>query len=322
MKSKELVLADIKKAIQNSKHAVIASHKNPEIDCIASAVVVSLIFDSLKKNYTLYNPDVLPYNCGYLKNSEKFKRTLPKEYDLVIVVDCGEIERIGEAHKVIQASSATVINIDHHLTNTNFGHVNYVEPQAAATSEVLYDVMKLFPESLTRDMAIAIYSSLMADTGSFRYSSTSERTFVLAAEMLKVGINSWDVSEKIYENQPLSRIKLIQLALGTLAIDKSKKIGSILVSRAMMKKTKVTSAECDGLINYPRSIQGVEVALQYRELEKDLYKVSFRSKGKVNVAEIAQSFGGGGHRNASGCELKGSLDSIKKKLLKAIKEKL
>ncbi len=322
MKNKELLLHDIKKAFESSSHVLIASHKDPEVDCIASAIVISLICESIGKNYTLYNQDVVPYNCGYLKNSEKFKNTLPKKYDLVVIVDCGEIQRIGEAYKAIEAHGAKIINIDHHFTNTNFGHINFVDPDAAATGEVLYEVVKLFPQSITKDMARTIYSSLMADTGSFRYSSTSERTFLLAAEMLRVGINSWEVSKEIFETQPLSRLKLIQMALDTLSIDASKKIGFILVSQDMIKKTRATTAECDGLINYPRSIKGIEVALQFREIEKNKYKLSFRSKGDVNVAEIAKLFGGGGHRNASGCVMDGSLASIKKKVYKAVRQHL
>jgi phosphoesterase RecJ-like protein len=223
MKNRKSILEDIKRAMLEAKHAVIGSHKNPEIDCIASSVVISLVFDSLHKKYTLYNPDPLPYNCGFLKNAHTFTRSLPKKYDLVVIVDCGEIERIGDAYKKITASGVTIINIDHHLTNTNFGHINYVLPQAAATGEVLYDIVKLFPKSLTQDMARSIFSSLIADTGSFRYSSTSEQTFRIAADMMKVGINSWEVSQQIFENQPLSRVKLIRMALDTISIDPSKK---------------------------------------------------------------------------------------------------
>ena len=202
------------------------------------------------------------------------------------------------------------INIDHHLECDRFGHVNLIDPAACATGALVHRIIKCGGYGIDYDTALCIYTAVITDTGSFRYSNANPEAFAIAGEMIATGINAWYISEKLYESQPRQRLELLAQALSTLTISPCGAYASVTVTLEMYTRTGGCSELTDGFVNYPRSIQGVEVAVFFRELEPDKYKVGFRSKGKVDVSELAAAFGGGGHHNAAGCTVSGAYEDV------------
>jgi phosphoesterase RecJ-like protein len=205
-----------------------------------------------------------------------------------------------------------VINIDHHPYGELFGDINLVDQKASATGAIIYRIIKGAGHTLDYDTALCIYTAIVTDTGSFRYSNADPEAFRISAELVELGINPWFIAEKLYESQPRKRLELLALALANLTVSERGDFASITVTLDMYEKTGAGADLTDGFVNYPRSIHGVEVAALFREVKRGLFKVSFRSKGKVNVSALAAAFGGGGHHNAAGCTVSGYVDEVKK----------
>ena len=175
---------------------------------------------------------------------------------------------------------------------------------------------------IIKDIAVNIYTSILSDTGSFRYSSTTPHALEAAAEMIKAGADPWDISQRIYESYPAKRYKLLSMVLNTLEVTRDGKIAVLVVTRDMLKRADADKELADGFVNFARAVDGVEVGILFRESKPGEYKVSFRSRGNIDVAEIGSMFGGGGHKNAAGCNLQGTLEEIKEKILSAAAEKI
>lgn len=215
----------------------------------------------------------------------------------------------------------TTINIDHHLTCENFGDYNLIDSQAAATGILVYRIAKAFGYRFDREAALCIYVAIITDTGSFRYSNANREAFFVAGEMIECGVNAWDVAEKLYENQSQRRLELLAKCLPTLEVFKDGQAASVTVTNDMYSDCGADAGLTDGFVNYPRSIRGVEVAIYFRQLEEKKFKVSFRSKGKVNVAAFSAALGGG-HHNAAGCTVEGTLDDVKATVYRIVEESL
>lgn len=171
-------------------------------------------------------------------------------------------------------------------------------------------------------MAENIYTGILTDTGSFHYSNTTAKTFTVAAACLRAGVDPWRVAQRIYEDQPLSRLRLLPLVLATLELVEEGVVGLITVTQEMMRQAGATPDQTEDFINFPRSLRGTEVALQFREVGAEKYRISLRSRGKVDVARIAEAFQGGGHPNAAGCTLEGSLSQVKNAILERVRANL
>ena len=197
------------------------------------------------------------------------------------------------------------INIDHHLHCERFGAINLIDSGAAATGALIHRIIKAAGHTVDYDVALCIYTAVITDTGSFRYSNANPEAFAIAGEMVACGVNTWFVAERLYESQPRKRLELLALALATLTMSPRGDVACITVTLEMYRKTGTDAELTDGFVNYPRSIRGVEVAVFFREIQPDLYKVGFRSKGKVDVSALSAEFGGGGHHNAAGCVVTG-----------------
>ena len=298
--------------IISGERFLIASHLNPDGDAIGSSLALALALEKMGKEVVVYNRDPLPYQFGFLSSSERIVNSLEDEaaFDATFVVDCSEPERVGEQFSQM-VSTKKWINVDHHLTNEYFADISFIDKDACSTGYLVYQILKELPVELTKDIAENIYTTILVDTGSFRYSNANNDAFKVAGEMVALGVSPWDVANKIYENQPQARIELLTAVLNTLKVEDGGEIASVVVTRDMMEKSGTGPDATDGFVNYPRSIEGVEVAFLVREVGEDLYKISFRSKGNINVAQVSQSFGGGGHRNAAGCVIKGSLTDVR-----------
>jgi len=214
-----------------------------------------------------------------------------------------------------------VLNLDHHITTEPFGDVNYVDPEAASVGILAYKIIKGLGAPLSRGAAECIYASILADTGCFRYSSTDPECMRVAAELIEAGVEPWEMTVRVYEQQPLARMRLLADVLRTLEVHG--KLATITITNEMVARTKSELDLTDGFINYARSVDGVEVAASFREPEDGgPWRVSFRSRGRVNVAAIAQKFGGGGHHNAAGCSIEGEEAGVRAKIADEIEKAL
>jgi phosphoesterase RecJ-like protein len=215
-----------------------------------------------------------------------------------------------------------LLNLDHHITTEPFGDLNYVDPAAASVGILAYKIINGLEHPLSRDAAECIYASILADTGCFRYSSTDPECLRVAAELLEAGVDPWEMTVRVYEMQPLARMRLLADVLRTLEVHG--KLATITITNEMVARTGSPLDLTDGFINYARSVDGVEVAASFREPADGsrAWRVSFRSRGRVNVAAIAQKFGGGGHHNAAGCSIEGDEASVRARIAEEIEQAL
>lgn len=313
------------KEINRGKKFLAVSHVSPEGDAIGSLLGITLALRSIGKDVTAYLEDPVPKMFDFLPGAETIVHTLDGAgaFDATFAVDCGQKERLGKGFIALKGPGS-IINIDHHATNDRFGDVNVIEPDASAAGELVYDLIKAASINMTLDIATNLYVAIHTDTGSFRYSSATADAFMKAGELVRIGVSPWEISRRIYENYPARKYVLLGMVLPTLDIinlDGGKSISILAVTLEMFRKAGAEKDLADGFVNYARGIEGVEVGMLLREISANEYKVSMRSKGGVDVAEVTGYFGGGGHRNAAGCTLKGSLEDVKARIMGVIKEK-
>lgn len=312
---------EVVEALKGVRNILVTSHFNPDGDAIASVLAMRLILLAMGKRVVAYNSDPVPHLYDFLPGAEAFV-TSPGDgpFDATLVLDCGELERCGP----LPARPATgkLICIDHHLTTSPLGDAFYIDPGASSIGEMIDRMLPDLPVELNLEIADCIYCSILTDTGSFRYSNTTPAALRSAARMVEAGVEPWEMSVRVYESQPVERIRLLSEVLQTLWLDPGGRYGSVLVTRQMLDKYDASMDMIDGFINYPRSIEGVQVAIQFRQAEEGTYKVSFRSRGRINVAAIAASFGGGGHHNAAGCTLEGSAEEVSRQVYGAVEAAL
>ncbi len=297
---------------------LIATHENADGDAVGSMLALASYLSALGKDVTIYSCDPLPENYMFLPLAETVHTSIPDRYfDICFVLDSGDICRTGNELKN-HGQIGKIINIDHHPDNKFFGTINLVDPKASATGAIIHRILSAAGYSIDYHTALCIYTAIVTDTGSFRYSNADQEAFSISGQMIASGVNPWFVSERLYESQPLQRLELLSHALLTLHVSDRGDVACITVTRDMFEKTGATSDLTDGFINYPRSIRGVEVAVFFREVDDGLFKVGFRSKGKVDVSVLAAAFGGGGHHNAAGCKVAGSIEEVSNKVISYI----
>lgn len=291
---------------------LITTHENPDGDAVGSTLALASYLRRLGKEVTIYYRDSLPDVYSFLPLAETVLNSIPPgPYDVCFVLDVGEFKRAGKELSEFKGI-CKFINIDHHLHCDNFGVINLIDPEASATGALIYRIIRAAGYEIDYAIALCIYTAVITDTGSFRYSNANTEAFTIAGEMVALGVDAWHVAEKLYERQPRERLALLALALSTLEVSSRGDCASVTVTLDMYEKSGASPELTDGFVNYPRSIRGVEVAVFFRELEPGLFKVGFRSKGTVNVSAIAQALHGGGHHNAAGCTLSGTLEDVRR----------
>jgi len=316
------VLSAICDVIREKDRFLIACHENPEGDAIGSELALALALRKMGKTATVLNADPVPRNLLFLAGADTvvFEED-GSGYDVAIVVDCGSPERTGRVAAEL-LKPPVMINIDHHRTNGDRGKLALVDPDAAATGLLVYKVLDALGVEIDRDIAENIYVAVLTDTGSFHYGNSSPDAFRVAGEMVGLGVDPWAVAEQVYETQSFSRIRLLGRVLSSLETAAGGRVASITTMRADLAEFGAGKDDLEGFINYPRSIIGTEVAVSFREEEGGCFRVSFRSKGRVDVSEVAARFGGGGHRNAAGCSVPGTLAEVKRKVFGALEAAL
>ncbi len=310
------MIKKIGEILKEKKSFLIVSHKDPDGDAIGSSLALFNVLKEMNKNVFVENPTALPNLYSFLEDYDKIQMVgNKKDVEVIIAVDSADLGRCGI--KRTYAENKIFINIDHHGTNTKFGDINLVVPDASAVGCILWEIFTKNSIEISKNTADCLYVSILTDTGSFRYLSTTPKTFRIAAHLLEKGVDPWFISYNIYESRRLSTLKLLGLTLNTLDVFHNGKLSIEYVSRDMLKKTYAGIEATEGFVNFARSVRGAEVAVLIREDAPYKCKVSIRSKDKVDVSSIALSFGGGGHKNASGFEIEGTIDSVKEKIVNA-----
>ena len=299
------MLAEVLNQVGRRTRFVLTSHARPDGDAIGSVLACSQILRSMCKQTDIYLFDGVPQVYRPLPYADKIVQTprIPEDYDAAIILECDSVQRT----RLEGLDRHYLINIDHHSSARPFANVNWIDPEACATAEMIFRFAREARVKLSPDMATCLYTAVLTDTGSFGYSGTSERTFALAQELVHAGANPVAIAQSVYFSNPAAKMRLLGAALTNLHRDGA--LAWMYVTRDDMERSNALEEHTEGLVNYALAIEGVEVALFFRELSNQRFRVSLRSKGGVNVAKIAEHFGGGGHACASGCALDGPLHS-------------
>ena len=303
---------------------VVMSHENPDGDAIGSTLAFGLWLESMGKQVRMVNVDPAPYNFGFLPGADRLSLGMGDEErpEVTVVLDCAARARVGERMDE-RAFGEHVVVVDHHKTwDPDFAKVYVRDPSAAATGEVIYRVMARAGARVSAEVGECLYCCLLTDTGSFRYSSASKATFQIAGELVEAGVDPWNMTSHIYESQPHVRLALLARVLPTLRLASRGRIAFLLLDDAMFEETGAERGMEDGFINYARGLAGVEVAAQLTQAGGDAWRVSFRSRGGVDVSVLAERHGGGGHRNAAGCVMNGEPDVIEDLLAESLTQML
>jgi len=311
-------LSAICRVLREKDRFLVACHENPEGDAIGSELALALALRKMGKTATVLNADPVPANLLFLPGADTVVHTGDgSKYDVAVVVDCGSPERTGSVGQELR-KCPLLVNIDHHRTNGDLGELSLVDPDAAATGLLIHRVLSAMGYEIGLDVATNIYVAVLTDTGSFHYGSSSPEAFEVAGEMVRRGVDPWAVAEQVYETQSARRLRLLGRVLASLEVSADGRVACITTMREDLREFASGKDALEGFINYPRSIVGVEVAVSFREEEGGAFRVSFRSKGRVDVSAVAARFGGGGHRNAAGCTVPGTLAEVRKVVLDAL----
>jgi phosphoesterase RecJ-like protein len=293
----------------------IATHINPEPDAIGSSLALSMALESLGKKTFLYERDGVPEIYTFLPGHEKFFRNraaLDTRHLPLILLDCNTPDRAGIENDDFKCS----VVIDHHETEKNFGDIKWVDPDAAATGMMIFYLLKKLRIALKEDIATNLYAAIAIDTGTFRYSNTTAEVLRVGAELIEAGANPASIADSLYETWSKRRFALLIMSLNTLEIRDH--IAITHVSKEMFQKTGTCPDDTENFTNFPRMMKDIHIAAFFRQEEDDLWKISLRSKGIVNVAKIATHFQGGGHKNAAGYKTRGDLKTVKEALLQRL----
>ncbi|HKO97766.1 MAG TPA: bifunctional oligoribonuclease/PAP phosphatase NrnA [Pyrinomonadaceae bacterium] len=307
------MLSQVVELIEAKRKFAITSHVRPDGDSLGSSLGLCWLLRALDKDVEVIMRDPVPHAYQQLPGAKEVRVT-PKvddDYHAVFVIECSDITRPG----LIDLEKQFVVNIDHHSTTALFGKINWIDSTASAVGEMVYNLCKATGVRVTKEIAECVYTALITDTGSFHYSNTTERTFKVASELMKTGLKPAKTAEAVFASYPWSRIQLMGAVLSTARRDSTGRVAFLRHSLEMQHSAEASDEDADGFVNYPLTVEEVEAVAMLKESEPGVYRTSLRSKGDVNVAKVAEKFGGGGHRNAAGCTLRGTWEEAEEKLI-------
>lgn len=314
-----MILQKIRQKIEENHRFLVVAHENPDGDAIGSTLGLAIALREMGKEVVAFNVDNVPDIMGFIPGSEILSDTLPEElFDVAFVLDAGDLTRTGINVREI---SHQIINIDHH-PHSDFGDLCYVDTTASATAVMIYRLLKACGTPVSEAVAKNLYLGILSDTGSFRYSSANREAFAVASDLIGLGVDPWEMASSIYESYPPERMRLLGMVLPTLEVSGCGRYAAVSMTRDFIKASGATVEHSDGFVNYPRAIRGVEVAIFFNEIDKDLYKISLRSRGSIDVGGLARNLGGGGHHNAAGAKINGSLNCAKATVYKLLDQLL
>jgi bifunctional oligoribonuclease and PAP phosphatase NrnA len=312
-------------SIKKYNNFLITAHSNLEGDALGAELAFYALIKKLAKHGIILNADSIPYGYDFLPGIKRIRKldcNSPYiKFDCLVVLDCADLKRTGGIWR-LNKQSKPVLNIDHHISNQGFGDTHWVDAHASSCSEMIYRIYKQMRLPIARPEAIAMYTGMMTDTGSFRYSNTTSFTHQAAAELLKFDISAPLIYRYVYENLALDETKLLIKLLPKISFSAQGKIAYFKLKRGILKDSAIAMDLGDQLLSFARAIKGVEVVVLFKEslAVKHQVRINLRSQGKVDVNKIAAIFGGGGHKAAAGCTMQGDINPIIKNVLARIRQ--
>ena len=312
------MLSQVVELVEKKDRFAITSHVRPDGDSLGSSLGLYWLLRALDKDVEVTMRDTAPHAYQQLPGAAAIRVTpsVDRPYDAVFVIECSDIDRPG----LIDLEKQFVVNIDHHSTTALFGAINWIDSTASAVGEMIYNLCKATGVRVTKEIAECVYTALLTDTGSFHYSNTTERTFKIASELVRTGVKPAKTAEAIFGSYQWPKIELLSRVLATAKRDETGHIAWMEQTLEMQEQTRASEEDADGFVNYPLSVGEVEATALFKECSPGVYRTSLRSKGDVNVAKVAEQFGGGGHRNAAGCTLKGNLESVERQVVPLLQD--
>lgn len=312
----EKVIAILKKY----NRFTIGCHLHPDGDAIGSLLALGLSLEMSGKIVEMILPEGEPVTFDFLPGVEKTKRISNLEPEVVISLDCAEKSRLQLPSEVF-TSEPLLVNIDHHISNLGFGDVNLVLSDAAATGQIVYELLNLGGFPIDSRIAMSVYTAISTDTGFFRYSNTTGKVLSLASELVnKFNISPSEIAEWVYEEKSFNSVRLLGEVLSTLKISDDNNFSWMVLDQQMLKKYPIEIDEMENYVNYANSVQGVKVGLFFKEIKPGEVKISWRSKATIDVSRLAAHFGGGGHARAAGCSISGLLSEVVKEVLSFVQQ--
>jgi len=312
------------KVIGPGRKFLLTTHHNPDADAVASVLAMALYLKCLGKKIQVLNEDACPPWLTFLPGTSMFKKASevrPGDYDAAIVLDCGDLERVGSVGKSIQRTKP-LINIDHHVTNDGFGNINVVQPKASSSCEMVFDLLQDAGHPLDKNLAILLYAGIMTDTGSFRYENTSAHCHAVAEKLMAFKFSAAHMYDRLYVGIPVEDMKLFTFVIHKAQLLDGNRVYCVALSRKMKDSFSKSFDLNEKIFAFLRSVQGIEVAVILTELNSLEVRVNLRSQNDFDVAALAQQFEGGGHKKAAGCKIQGSLSLAQQKICLAIHKKI
>ena len=313
--------------LQDKQVFVITSHINPDCDALGSELVLAEHLRELGKKVTIINSDPIPAAYRFLDSQGLVRRYSPtrhssiiKKAEVIVVLDAsGGWERMGRVGEVLAQAKAIKVCIDHHPDATDFVDVAVVDPEAAATAELIYDLLLAMDGSLTESMAQSLYAAIITDTGSFRFPKTNPQTHRITAELLAAGANPLEIYRQIYEQNSLSQVRLKGHVIDSIKTEADGQIAYYGLDQKTLKTYGVKASELDGFASLGQEIGGVRVVIFCMERSKGRVKISLRSDGTVSINQIAAEYNGGGHPSAAGAIVEGKLGKVMAETVEKVK---
>ncbi|OLD01199.1 MAG: hypothetical protein AUI99_07665 [Gemmatimonadetes bacterium 13_1_40CM_3_69_22] len=312
--------------LTSGRRVALTTHVNADGDGVGSEVALWHLLGARGLEPAIANPTPVPDRFAFLlpagaDRSERAAKEI-EAADVVVVLDISEVSRLGDLQRAIKQSH-TVACIDHHVSQGSLpGGPRLVAPEAAATAELVFDFASAVGWPLSPEAARALYVGLLTDTGAFRFANTSPRALRIAGALLERGVDPESIYESVYASAPEGRVRLMTEVLQTLVVEPDLGLAWVTVPPDALQRHAATADDLDGIVEYPRSIAGVRLALLFRQIASGRIKVSFRSMGDVDVAELSHQFGGGGHKRAAGASLDGSIADVQQQVLAAARQYL
>jgi len=296
-------------------------HVHPDGDVLGTLFGLGLALGAAGARVTFAGPHPVPESLSFLPGADRWQvwKVAPETFDVLVMTDCPNPDRSEGLIQGARGPQSRVLNIDHHPDNRRYGTINWVDPSAAATGEMVFDLVRALGLRLTPAVALNLFVAIHTDTGSFRYSNTTPRTFRIAAELAAAGADPSLVSDRLYQQRAPDSLVQLGEVLRRVRISDDGRIAWLTVPRGLVSRDFLAAED---LVGYPRSVRGVKVAVLFTEEEPGKVKASLRGKGEVPVNAIAHRFGGGGHANAAGCTIPGTLEEAAAAVLQAVRESL
>jgi bifunctional oligoribonuclease and PAP phosphatase NrnA len=313
---------EIARAFREHQTFAVLSHVRPDGDALGSQLALALSLKQLGKDVRIWNEDGMLEKYSFLSRAELLTKppSAAEDVDVGVALDTAIQNRLGTALEAVRSAKIWV-NIDHHPSNPGYGNLVYVDPTSPATGQILFELIKSEQLPFNREIAENLYVAISTDTGSFQYPNTTARTFEIAAELVRAGVDVGRVSQQLYENYPRRRVELLRELLRTMHFEGGGRVASFSLSQKTAAELGVLPEDNEGLIDHLRAIRGVVVAVFFEELAEGKVRVSMRSKSEAaDVCAICQKFGGGGHTLAAGARVRGTLTEVEQRVLEAICE--